>query len=140
MEELLKLRDHVKSGNYTDALLLIDELEEMSLSDKINKICSFSIIILVHLIKQQAEKKTTRSWEASIDFSVFQIKRTNKRYKAKGFYANKEVISNILEDAFPIAVKEAALEVFEGKYLENELEDLIDKNQIIQKALTLITN
>ncbi|MCH8318802.1 MAG: DUF29 family protein [Bacteroidetes bacterium] len=138
MEELIKLRNYVKSGNYNGALLLIDELEEMSLSDKINKICSFSIIILIHLIKQQAEKTTTRSWESSIDFSVFQIKRTNKRYKVKGFYANKEEMKNILEDAFPIAVKEAALEVFEGKYSAKELENLIDRKQIIEKALTLI--
>ena len=140
MEELLKLRDHVKSGNYTDALLLIDELEEMSLSDKINKISSLSIIIMMHLIKQQAEKRTTRSWETSIAESLFQIKKTNKRYKAKGVYANKETIKNVLEDAFPIAVIKASLEAFEGKYSENELEALIDKKAVIEKALTLIIN
>ena len=138
MEELSQLKDYVKSGNYTDALLLIDELDEMSLSDKINKMFSFSIILLMHLTKQQAEKKTTPSWDASIAEYLAQIKRSNKRYKTKGFYANKETIKNILEDAIPIAIKKAALEVFEGKYSAKELENLIDRKQIIEKALTLI--
>jgi len=42
-------------------------MTEMSKDDKLNKIFSFSIMILIiHLIKQQAEKRTTRSWEVSI--------------------------------------------------------------------------
>lgn len=54
MEELLELRELVVSGNLKAALSLIDELEEMSKEDKINKIYSYCVVLLVHLIKQQA--------------------------------------------------------------------------------------
>ena len=41
MEELLELRQLLEQGKVYEALLLVDELEELSLSDKINKIDSY---------------------------------------------------------------------------------------------------
>lgn len=49
MEELLKLREFIMAGDLTAALSLIDELEEMSKEDKINKIYSY-YIVLYHAI------------------------------------------------------------------------------------------
>ena len=138
MEELLTLKTYIETGKYSDALLLINELEEMSLKDTFNKISSYSTIVLLHLIKQQAEKRTTRSWEASIKESLFRINKTNKRYKAKGFVADKDTLKDILEEDFPIALLKASLETFEGKYSADELEKIVNKDQIIEKALTLI--
>jgi hypothetical protein len=86
MEELLELKALLTGGNISEALLLVEEMTEMSKDDKLNKIFSFSIILLLHLIKQQAEKRTTRSWEVSIRNSVRQIQRSNKRRKASGNY------------------------------------------------------
>lgn len=60
MEELLELKNLLISGNIAEALLLVEEMTEMSKDDKLNKIISFGIILLLHLIKQQAEKRTTR--------------------------------------------------------------------------------
>lgn len=68
----------------------MQELEEMSKSDKLNKIFSYGIILLLHLIKQIAEDRTTKSWETSIFNSVKQIQRINKRHKAKGTYLTEE--------------------------------------------------
>ena len=48
MEELLTLKTYIETGKYSDALLLINELEEMSLVDTFNKIDSFSVILLLH--------------------------------------------------------------------------------------------
>ena len=62
MEELTALRTHIQQKNYQAALLLVDELEEMSREDKLSKIYSYVVILLVHLIKQQAELRTTTSW------------------------------------------------------------------------------
>jgi len=59
MEELAELRNYIQSERY--ALLLIDELEEMSQEDKLNKIHSHAIILLLHLIKQHAEQRSSRS-------------------------------------------------------------------------------
>jgi hypothetical protein len=74
MEELLELRELVVAGNLDAALSLIDELEEMSKEDKINKIYSYCVVLLVHLIKQKAEKITTHSWDVSIRNSIDAIK------------------------------------------------------------------
>ncbi|CCQ51027.1 conserved hypothetical protein [Crocosphaera watsonii WH 8502] len=70
MEELFILKELFLSGNVTDALVLVEELTEMSKDDKLNKIFSFGKILLLHLIKQAAEKRKTRSWDLSIANAV----------------------------------------------------------------------
>ncbi|MGL6338060.1 MAG: DUF29 family protein [Waterburya sp.] len=102
MEELVQLRESIIAGNYSQALQIIDELEEMSVEDKLNKIYSYTVILLLHLIKQQAERKTTRSWQNSILNSVEQINRVNKRRKSGGYYATAETLQEIIDEAFPI--------------------------------------
>jgi hypothetical protein len=138
MEELLELKNLLISGNIADALLLVEEMTEMSKDDKLNKIISFGIILLLHLIKQQAEKRTTRSWEISIRNSVRQIQRTNKRRKANGNYLTETELQETLEDAYESALDQASLEAFEGRYEADEIAIMIDRNTIINQALTLI--
>ncbi|MBE9230171.1 DUF29 family protein [Cuspidothrix issatschenkoi LEGE 03284] len=138
MEELLELKNLLISGNIADALLLVEEMTEMSKDDKLNKIISFGIILLLHLIKQQAEKRTTRSWEISIRNSVRQIQRTNKRRKANGNYLTETELQETLEDAYQSALDQASLEAFEGRYEADEIATMIDRNTIINQALTLI--
>ena len=57
MEELWELRKNIEEQRYPEALLLIGELEEMSKDDKLNKIYSYAVILLLHLIKQKAEHR-----------------------------------------------------------------------------------
>ena len=87
MEELIELKAYIEQGNYAEALNLIGEMEEMSRDDKINKIFSLAEILLIHLIKKHAEKRTTRSWDASIRNSVYRINYVNKRKKAGGYFS-----------------------------------------------------
>jgi len=42
MEELLEFRELLVGGNISDALLLVEEMTEMSKDDKLNKICNCS--------------------------------------------------------------------------------------------------
>src|SRR5438552_9133960 len=86
MEELYELRTYIETGKYQEALLLLEEMEDMSRDDKINRISSFMEVLLVHLIKQITEKKTTKSWEVSIRHALRQIVKINKRRKAGGWY------------------------------------------------------
>jgi hypothetical protein len=88
MEELLTLKEMLICGDLPAAMVLVEEMTEMSKDDKINKIFSYSIILLVHLIKQKVENRSTRSWELSIYNSTTQIQRANQRRKAKGTYLN----------------------------------------------------
>jgi len=138
MEELLELREFVVAGNLDAAISLIDELEEMSKEDKINKIYSYCVVLLVHLIKQQAEKRTTHSWDVSIRNSTDAINRTNKRRKAGGFYMNKKELEETLTEAYSRALDNAALEAFGGIYDGLTLSNLIESELILKDALALI--
>ncbi|MFB2974023.1 DUF29 family protein [Aerosakkonema sp. BLCC-F183] len=138
MEELLELKELLLKGDIKGSLALVEELEEMSKDDKINNISSYSIILLLHLIKQQAEKRTTRSWEVSIRNSVREIQRKNKRRKAGGYYLTIEELRSALEEAYPQAIDRASLEVEEGRYEAEELEKLVNKEEIIDRALAAI--
>lgn len=139
MEELLELKGFLLSGNITDALLLVEEMTEMSKDDKLNKIFSFSIVLLLHLIKQKAEKRSTRSWEISIFNAVKQIQRSNKRRKANGTYLSQSEIQETLEDAYESALKQAALEAFEGRYETEAIAHMVDRDQVIQEAIALVS-
>lgn len=138
MEELATLRTHIQQKNYRAALLLVDELEEMSKEDKLNKIYSYVVILLVHLIKQQAESRTTTSWDLSIRNSVRAIKRVNKRRRAGGHYASSEELTEIVDEAFEEALDNACVEIFEGKYDRAYLLGTIDPTAIKADALTHI--
>ncbi len=138
MEELLELRELLKEGNLPGALLLVEEMTEMSKDDKLNKIFSYGIILLLHLIKQQAEKRTTRSWDVSIRHSVRQIQRTNQRHKSKGSYLSPDELMETLADAYDSALDEAALEAFEGRYEAAEIAEMVDRPKILDQAITLI--
>ncbi|MEP0886292.1 DUF29 domain-containing protein [Trichocoleus sp. ST-U3] len=138
MEELLELKDLLLKGDISGAIAIVEELEEMSKNDIIDRIRSYAVILLLHLIKQQAENRTTRSWEVSIRNSVREIQRKNKRRKSGGYYLTQEELVETLEDAYLNALDEASLEVEEGRYLLDELEQLVNKEEILNRALALV--
>ncbi|PPS39185.1 DUF29 family protein [Chroococcidiopsis sp. TS-821] len=135
MEELAELREKILRGDLSSALAIVDELEEMSRDDKINNIQSYAVVLLKHLIKQYAEKRTTKSWNVSIRNSAFKIKELNKRRKAGGHYLNSEELKECFESVFAVALNSASLEIFEGVLEPEEIEAMIDKDVIIQRAL-----
>ncbi len=139
MEELLQLRDLLEHQHYAEAMDLLGEMEAMSKEDKIHKIRSFARILLIHLIKQAAEKRTTRSWDLSIRNATAEIRDINQRPKARGTYVDTEGLAEILSRAYPLALARAALEAFEGQYSEQALGEMVDRSAIEAQALTLIT-
>ena len=92
-DELHALRQAIEAGDYTQALWLIDEMDEMSRDDKINKIISYMRVLLIHLIKQAVEKRTTRSWDDSIEEALDSIAATNKRRSSGGYYLDDEALA-----------------------------------------------
>ena len=134
----MELKELLHRGKVAEALVLVEELEEMSKSDKLNKIFSYGIILLLHLIKKVAENRTTKSWETSIFNAVKQIQRTNKRHKAKGTYLTEEELVETLQDAYESALKAAALEAFEGIYNSEELAEMVRQDDIMTMAMSLI--
>ena len=140
MEELLDLKQLLLKGDIKGSLALVEDLEEMGLKAIVDKIRSYAIILLLHLIKQQAENRTTKSWDVSIRNSTREIINTNKRRKAGGYYLSKEELEEILVIAYPNAIDSASLEVAEGRYEPEELAAMIDKEAIITSALSKIYN
>ena len=140
MEELEALRKMVEEHDYTAALALIDEMDEMAKDDKIVKVISFLHVLLVHLIKQSAEKRTTNSWNRSIDFSLRGINNSNKRRSSGGFYLKPEELEATIEESFNAALKDAAREAFEGAFNKKVLGEMIDIDAIKKEALLSILN
>ena len=138
MDELLELRRYIEQQRYPEALDLLAEMEEMSREDKINKIYSFAEVLLLHLIKQAAEKRTTRSWELSIRHAARHMARVNTRRKAGGLYAEATELRTIITEAYQPALERAALEAFEGRYDDRELEQQVDRIALEQRALDLV--
>ncbi|MBW4475519.1 MAG: DUF29 domain-containing protein [Tolypothrix brevis GSE-NOS-MK-07-07A] len=137
MEELLTLKDLLVQGDVQGALMIVEELTEMSRNDIIKTIRSYAVILLLHLIKQQAENRTTRSWDVSIRNSVREIQRENKRRKAGGYYLTPEELWETLVEAYLNAIDQASLEVEEGRYEPEELEKLVNQEEILNRALGL---
>ncbi|MCP2731670.1 DUF29 family protein [Limnofasciculus baicalensis] len=140
MEELFTLKDLLLKGDISGALIVVEELEEMSRDDKISAISSYGVILLLHLIKQQAEKRTTRSWDLSIKNSVWEIQKKNKRRKAGGYYLTSAELRIALQEAYPRAIDKAAIEVEEGRYDTAILEEMVNREEILSQAMALIAS
>lgn len=138
MEELLELRSHIEQGRYAQALALIGEMEEMSRDDKINKIESFLHILLLHLIKQHAERRSTRSWEVSIKNAADGVNRVNKRRKAGGYYLTRDELKESIDEIYPSSLRQASLEAFEGRFSDVELAAQFDEAPLKAAALQTI--
>ena len=138
MEELYELRSYIEQGRYADALVLLGEMEEMSRDDKINKVGSFLEILLLHLIKRQAEKRTTRSWDVSIRNAIAEIVRTNKRRKAGGYYLTDYDLRDTMDEVYESALQLASLEAFGGVYTAAQLDEMVDETAVKEAALRLL--
>jgi hypothetical protein len=138
MEELQTLRTFMEQGRYTEALDLIGEMEEMSRDDKINKVFSYAEILLIHLIKQHAEGRITRSSNASIRNSVYKINYINKRRSAGGYYLNDKELARAVHDAWEPALLRASVEAFEGRYDDAELAGIVDQAAVESEAMEMI--
>lgn len=138
MEELTELRHYLETGEYQAALGLLDEMEEMSRDDKINRISSFMEVLLLPLIKQAAERRTTRSWDVAIRNALRQIVRTNKRRKAGGWYLTNEELRAALHEAYEPALDSASLEAFGGKHSGEEIDAMIQKTEVVEAAFAKI--
>lgn len=140
MDELETLRRLIEEQDYTNALTLIDEMDEMAKDDKITKVESFITILLVHLIKQKAEDRQTSSWQRSMNHALFGISKLNKRRNAGGFYLKPDELERAIDESFSFSLREAAEEAFGGAYSSEQLATMIDANQIKQNAFDRIVN
>jgi hypothetical protein len=136
MEEILDLKDRLLNHQYDQAMTIVEELEEMGRQDKINNLESFLVILLIHLIKIQVEKRVTRSWRSSILNSLREIQKRNKLGK-KSQYIKSNQWSEHFKATYPDAIFKAADEAFGGIEIK-ELKSLVNLNKLQNTALELL--
>lgn len=139
MEELLELKELLLHGEVESALMLVRDLEEMGKKGISNNIRSYSKVLLLHLIKQQVEHRTTKSWDTSIENSVTEIKYLNQRPKGKGTYLNGEELFEVITSAWMAAIRQASLEAAEGIYEARQIEQMVNSSKIIERAFSKIS-
>ena len=138
MEELWELRQALEAGDMHAALAIVDEMEEMSRDDKIQKIASYMRILLVHKIKQAVEGRSTKSWDVSMRHALRQIAAVNKRRKAGGAYLNADDLSTLLAETYDSALDWASLEAHEGIYSTAELVAMHDRETLLAETFSMI--
>lgn len=138
MEELLELKHLIQSGKYDDALLLVEDLEEMGRKGLKSNIRSHAKILLLHLIKRRIEKRTTKSWDASIQNAASEIRYLNQREKGRGNYLSEEELHDAISSAWSNAVVKASVEAAEGIFEARAIEQMVDREEVIETARQLI--
>lgn len=138
-QELIDLRASILEGRYADALAIVDELEGMSRQAILRNIQSFLRILLIHLIKNQVEQRLTNSWANSIRNSIREIKKLNLQDNKTSYYVKIDEWESILEDEFEEAVSLASQEVMEGNYSPFQLAELVNQEEIIATAKSLLS-
>ena len=138
MEEILQLKQYMTESRYSEAFLLVEEMEEMAKDDKITRISSYSVILLIHLIKREAEQRTTRSWNLSIEEALDKIHDSNARRKAHRMYLNDSELREVLATKYPHALRRAAAETLEGSLDAKQLDVRVDRAIVLDKAMNLI--
>jgi hypothetical protein len=138
MEELWELRRYLEASNVAGALALLDEMEAMAKDDKIDRIASYIQVLLVHLVKQAVEQRTTKSWQASIRNALYHICRTNKRRKVGGRYLTEAELGEIIEEVYDAALNWAAQEACEGLYTAEQLATMHERAQVVAAAFQRI--
>ncbi len=135
MDEIWELRQALEAGDIQTALAIVDEMEEMSRDDKVQKIASYMRVLLVHKIKQAVEDRTTKSWDVSIRHALRQIASSvNKRRKAGGHYLNDDDLSALLAEVYDAALDWASLEAYEGIYSAEALLSMHDREAVLATA------
>lgn len=139
MEEILELKECLINQKYDRAFAIVEDLEAMGRQNKINNLESFIVILFIHLIKIQVEKRIAISWKKSISNSLLAIQKRNRLGKKSYYLKQNDWDEYILECQFE-AILGAAKEVFEGIDYQ-ELEKLVDFEQlmIIGKELLALT-
>ncbi|PPS43554.1 DUF29 family protein [Chroococcidiopsis sp. TS-821] len=137
MEELLELKELLIHKDFEGAFALVEDLEEMGKKGIARNVRSYAKVLLLHLIEQQVEQRTTKSWDISIRNSIREIKDLNTRPSGKGTYLNNKELYDAIAGVVDSA-DQASIEAAEGIYEARQIEQKIDRSEVIERAIALI--
>ena len=139
-QELIELKEAIAHYDYQKALEIVNDLEIMSREDKIQKIESYLVVLLVHLLKIQVEKRITNSWRASILNALLQIQKTNRMGNKRTPYIKSDNWQSYIEEVLPEVYLSASTEIrIDGREIDDvELETIADNDSLISLAQNLL--
>ncbi|MDJ0532728.1 MAG: DUF29 family protein [Xenococcaceae cyanobacterium MO_207.B15] len=139
-QELIELKEAISHYDYQKALEIVNDLEAMSREDKIQKIESYLVVLLVHLLKIQVERRITNSWRASILNALLQIQKTNRMGNKKTPYIKSDEWQSYIEEVLPEVYLSASTEVkVNGREVDDiELEMIVNDDSLISLAQSLL--
>ena len=137
-QELIDLRTCILEERYSDALLIVDELEGMSKQGILRNIESFLRRMMIHLIKNQVEQCLTNACAVAIEGSLFGIQDLNLKDNKTSYYIKPDEWEEFLESAISEALRPASLEVLNGNISRSKLSEMIDKTQLVSVANQLL--
>ena len=139
-QELIDLKKAIAHYDYQKALEIVNDLEAMSREDKIQKIESYLVVLLIHLLKIQVEKRITNSWRASVLNALLQIQKTNRMGNKKTPYIKSDEWQSCIEEVLPEVYLSASTEVrIDGREVDDvELEAIVNDNSLITLAQNLL--
>ena len=138
VQELIELRQSIVEGRYQDALEIVDELEGMGKQAILRNIESFLVRLIIHLIKNQIEKRLTNSWAASISDSIVQIKKLNLKDNKKSYYIKQNNWHEYFEEAIALAIRPASIEILSGSLKPAQISAQINRDELIAISQKLI--
>lgn len=138
MEELLELKELLLHGEVENALMLVEDMEEIGKKGIENNIRSLVKVLLIYFIKQEIEQRTTKSWNVYVRNCQTEIEYINTRPKGKGYYLNDEELREVISSSINVAINYASLEVEEGIHHSQRIREMIDESEIISRALMLV--
>lgn len=137
-QELLDLKEAIANHDLDKAMAIVYDLEVMGREDKIQKIQSHLIVMLVHLVKMQLEQRLTNSWRSSILNSLLQIKRTNRMGNKETPYIKEEDWEEEIAEVMPSVYLTAATDVFGGVFSDDRVEERTNQKQLNKIAILLL--
>lgn len=140
-QELIKLRQTIISGEYADALTLIDEMEDMNHKAVIRNIRSKLVWLMLHLMKNSIEQRLVNAWAAAIRSAILEIQDLNcVSCKRKEYNIDLEEWQDYLEESFEDAIYAVAANANEERYGPSEIVALVDSEQIYKFANQMISD
>lgn len=139
MEELMTIKSLLLEGDIQSALVLVEELEQMTRQDIINQLRSLGVILLRQLIQQQTVNKINSPLvETEIQKTVLELQELQKQLNGVDDSFIQKQFLQVLEIAYPSAVDQASSELAQGRYDAEDLETMINRDKIVQQALQLV--
>ncbi|NEN92860.1 MAG: DUF29 domain-containing protein [Okeania sp. SIO3H1] len=138
-QELIDLRTCIMEGRDHDALAIIDELDAMSKKDTLIKIDYYLTVVLIHLIKNQVERRLTNSWAASIRASIIKIQVLNLRPNNTSYYIKKDEWEKAIAQVIEAAIRDASVEALDGNCSPFQLKEMVETTQVTENALSLLS-